>query len=160
MSEQRQSIGSISYLLVSLTLILALCGCERQAASGGPVAQPEAPALEAIATTRQVMLAMTIPSSDVIFQVGTAAPKDDAEWERVQAHTAVLAESANLLKLPPRAVDTAEWASFSSALIASAKVARQAAEKHDVEAVLEAGNKIYEACEGCHKKYMAARAGE
>jgi hypothetical protein len=159
-SELRLSIVSVRHLLVGLTFVLALSGCEKQAAAGGPASKPKAPALEAIATTREVMLAMTIPSSDAIFQVGSAVPKDDAEWEKVQAHAAVLGESGNLLMLPPRAVDTAEWASFSRALIASAKVAQQAAQKRDVEGLLEAGNQIYEVCDGCHKKYMAARAGE
>jgi hypothetical protein len=153
-------LNSVRHLLVSLTLVLAFSGCEKQEVSDSPVEKSEAPALEAVATTRQVMLAMTIPSSDVIFQVGNAAPKDDAEWEKVQAHAAVLAESGNLLMLSPRAVDTAEWANFSRALIASAKVAQQAAQERDVEKVLEAGNQIYEVCDGCHKKYMAARAGE
>jgi hypothetical protein len=151
---------SVRHLLVSLTFVLALSGCERQAAADGPQSKPEASALEAIATTRQVMLAMTIPSSDAIFQVGSAAPKDDAEWEKVQANAALLGESGNLLMLPPRAVDTAEWASSSRALIASAKVAQRAAQKRNVEELLEAGNQIYEVCDGCHKKYMAARAGE
>jgi len=146
--------------LLGLTVVISLAGCAKQQAPGGQEAKPQAPALEAIATTRQVMLAMTIPSSDVIFQVGNAAPKDDAEWEKVQANAAVLAESANLLMLAPRAVDSAEWANFSKALITSAKAARQAAQARDVDKVLEAGNQVYEVCDGCHKKYMAARAGE
>ena len=160
MSQLRRCILPAVRWLLGLTAALALAGCAKQEESAGPVAKPATPALEAIATTRQVMLGMTIPSSDVIFQVGSAAPKDDAEWEKVQAHAAVLAESANLLMLPPRAVDAAEWTNFSKALIASASVAQQAAQVRDVDKVLEAGNQIYEVCDGCHKKYMAARAGE
>src|SRR5687767_13765381 len=131
---------SFRNLLGSLVLILALWGCDKRDAPVSPVAKPESPTLQPIATTRQVMLAVTIPSSDVIFQVGSAPPKDDKEWEKVQAHAAVLAESGNLLMLPPRAVDTAEWASFSRALIASANVAQQAAQERNVDKVLAAGD--------------------
>ncbi len=160
MTQLGKSILSARRWLLGLTVVVSLAGCAKQEAPGGLEAKPQAPALEAIATTRQVMLAMTIPSSDVIFQVGSAAPKDDAEWEKVQANAAVLAESANLLMLAPRAVDSAEWTNFSKALIDSAIVAQQAGQARDVDKVLEAGNQIYEVCDGCHKKYMAARAGE
>ena len=106
------------------------------------------------------MLGLTIPASDVLFQVGNAAPKDDAEWEKVQANAATLAESANLLLVPPRLIDAPEWKGFAQNLVSTSKAALEAAQAHDVDKVLEVGNQIYEVCDGCHKKYMAARAGE
>jgi hypothetical protein len=143
--------------LLVLLALGAAAGCSKQPVESAP---PPLPATEAIANTRQVMLGLTIPASDVVFQVGAAAPTDDAGWEKVQANAAMLAESANLLLTPPRAIDAPEWTGFAKTLIAASKTALQAAQAHDVDKVLEAGNQIYEVCDGCHRKYMAARAGE
>ena len=145
--------------LIALVALAGGGGCSKQPAQNAPP-PPPAPVVESIATTRQLMLGLTIPASDVVFQVGSAAPKDDAEWEKVQANAAMLAESANLLLTGPRAIDAPEWTGFSKSLIAASKTALEAAQAHDVDKVLEAGNQIYEVCDGCHKKYMAARQGE
>jgi hypothetical protein len=145
--------------LLAVFALAATASCSKQSAQNVPP-PPAAPAVESIATTRQLMLGLTIPASDVVFQVGSAAPKDDAEWEKVQANAAMLAESANMLLTGPRAIDAPEWTDFAKSLIATSKTALQAAQAHDVDKVLEAGNQIYEVCDGCHKKYMAARQGE
>ena len=140
-----------------LATLLTFVGCAKSPdTKQAPVAQGPTP----IATTRQVMLGITIPTSDVLFQVGNAAPKDDLEWEKVQANAAALAESANLLLVPPRLIDQPEWKGFVKQLVETASLAQQAAQAHDVDKVLDVGNQIYEVCDGCHKKYMAARAGE
>lgn len=135
---------------------LAACSTKQPASS-----EAEAPlALDAIATTKQVMLGITIPTSDVVFQVGAHAPADDTEWEKVQANALSLAESGNLLMMGPRLVDRQDWLKNAQALIATAKVAAQAAQERNVDNVLAAGDQIYEVCDGCHKKYMPARNGE
>jgi hypothetical protein len=139
--------------------LLVLAGCAKETPAPVPASPaPLTPA--AVATTRQVMLGLTIPASDVLFQVGNAAPKDDVEWEKVQANAAMLAESANLLLVSPRLIDTPEWKGFAQNLLSTSKAALEAAQAHDVDKVLDVGNQIYEVCDGCHKKYMAARAGE
>jgi hypothetical protein len=154
------TIRRMKYWLGTLSALVAVAGvsgCSKQPVQTAP---PPAPAVESIATTRQLMLGLTIPASDVVFQVGSAAPKDDAEWEKVQANAAMLAESANLLLTGPRAIDAPEWTGFAKSLVATSKSALEAAQARDVDKVLEAGNQIYEVCDGCHKKYMAARQGE
>lgn len=122
-------------------------------------AAPAQPPLEVFATTKEVMLGITIPTSDVLFQVGSKAPADDKEWEKVAANAAALAESANLLMVGTRVVDHGDWIKNAQALIATAKEAGQAAQEKNVDKVLAAGDKIYEVCDTCHKKYMAARGG-
>jgi hypothetical protein len=119
-----------------------------------------APAIENLATTRQVMLGLTIPASDVLFQVGSKPPADDAAWDLVTANAVMLAESGNMLLTGARDLSQPEWMQHARELVARSKVAADAAAKHDVDAVLEAGNGIYEVCEACHMKYMPARAGE
>ena len=148
----------VFHILLVLAAIAAVSACSQQPAPAA--AAPQAPPLETIATTRQVMLGITGPTSDVVFQVGAAAPKDAAEWEKVQASAAALAESANLLMTGPRAVDQQEWATWCKTLIKTSKLAAEAAQERNVDKVLDAGNQVYEVCDGCHKKYMAARAGE
>jgi hypothetical protein len=149
---------AIRFLMVALFASLAACAAkESSSAAAAPAAT--APALEAYATTKQVMLGLTIPASDVVFQVGNKAPADDMEWEKVQANAIVLAEAANLLMIGTRVVDHGEWIKDSQALITTAKEAAQAAQEKSVDKVLMAGDKIYEVCDTCHKKYMAARGG-
>jgi cytochrome c556 len=141
--------------LVAALGALAACTAKQPAV---PTA-PAAPALEAFATTKQVMLGLTIPASDVVFQVGSKAPADDMEWEKVVANAATLAESGNLLMIGTRVVDHGDWIKNAQSLIATAKEAAAAAQDKNVDKVLAAGDKIYEVCDSCHKKYMAARGG-
>ena len=96
---------------------------------------------------------------DVVFQVGNKAPAEDMEWEKVQANALAVAESANLLMVGTRVVDHEDWIRNAQSLIAAAKEAAQAAQEKNVDKVLAAGDKMYEVCDACHKKYMAARGG-
>jgi soluble cytochrome b562 len=143
---------------VAITVIGTIAGCTAKEPAHAPAAAEPAP-LEALATTRQVMLGITIPTSDVVFQVGAKAPADDVEWEKVQANALALAESGNLLMVGTRVVDHADWIKNAKALIATARDASQAAQEKNVDKVLAAGDRIYEVCDACHKKYMAARGG-
>jgi len=147
--------------LGTLALLGILVACQQKTAAPVETAAtpPPPPPLEALATTRQVMLGITIPTSDVVFQVGAHAPTNDTEWEKVAANAAALAESGNLLTIGTRVVDQQEWMTHAKALIATAQEAEQAAQAKNVDKVLEVGDKIYEVCDACHKKYMAARGG-
>lgn len=145
----------------SVALLLAaagtLAGCQGQTDS---TANTVAPVLEPVATTREVMLGITIPASDAIFQVAAEMPATDADWESVRVQALALAESGNLLMIGSRVVDQGDWLEFSKQLIETAKAAAQAAAEKDAEKVSAAGDSIYEVCDSCHRKYMPARAGE
>jgi cytochrome c556 len=141
-----------------ITLIGTLAACTAKESAQAPAA-PQPPALEAFATTKQVMLGITIPTSDIVFQVGAKAPADDMEWEKVTANASALAESGNLLMIGMRVVDQGDWMKNAKALTATAREAAQAAQEKNVDKVLAAGDRIYEVCDACHKKYMAARGG-
>lgn len=145
MSHCLRSLG------VSAALLLAACS------SGAPSASEAPAAPESIATTRQLMLGITAPTSDVVFQVGAKAPETEADWEKVQASALSLAESAVLLKTGPRSVSQPEWQKHCDDLISTAKAAAVAAGEKNVDKVLDVGNSIYEVCDGCHKRYMPAR---
>jgi hypothetical protein len=96
----------------------------------------------------------------VLFQIGDNAPKDDAGWERIIANAAMLAESGNLLLTGPRNLNQPEWIQKARELVARSRAAGEAAAKHDVDAVLDAGNAIYDTCDTCHNKYMPAKVAE
>lgn len=136
--------------MLAVTTLLAAC-------TGAETPTPAAD-VEHLATTREVMLALTIPASEVVFKVGSREPASDADWELVVANAVLLGESGNLMLTGPRNPAQAEWTQHARALVAASKAAAEAARRRDVDAVLDAGNDIYETCESCHTRYMPGLA--
>lgn len=135
---------------VPVLMMVGACAQREESApaeAAGAVAQP-------VATVRQVMLGLTVPASDLLFQIADQVPEDDTGWETVIATAAMLAESGNLLLTAPRDIGQPEWREFAVQLVERSKDAMAAAGRHDVDAVLEAGNALYETCENCHLKYL------
>lgn len=145
--------------LLSVLALLAACGKEPAAPQAAAVPSAAA-ALQPLATTRQVMLGLVIPASDVLFQVGDKTPADQAGWDRVEANAVMLAEAGAMLTVAPRKVDDQDWLRFTTLLIDAAKKAADSARMKDADKVLDDGNALYEVCDTCHKKYMAAVAGQ
>jgi hypothetical protein len=102
----------------------------------------------------KLMKDTVIPASNIVFSVGKQAPKTDAEWAAVQKSAESLATAAR--QLLPMGPDSGreEWAKFSDALGASARKAADAAKARNLEATQDAGDELYESCEGCHRRYM------
>ena len=113
----------------------------------------QAPTFQPVGTTLQVMKAMVIPSSDVIFNVPNQAPKDDKEWTAVQNSALILAESGNLLMMAGRSKDNGEWMKDSKALVDAGAAAFKAASAKDASKLGDVGDDILTACETCHNKY-------
>jgi hypothetical protein len=136
----------------------ALCGLLLVAASGllactQQAASPEAlPPLNPVATTRQLMVAITEPSN-VIFNVGIDPPTDEI-WTAAQANAALVAEVGNLLLLGDRLKDRDDWVKFSRAMTDAAVAALRAAESKNLDAATMAGEKLLETCSQCHEKYQ------
>jgi hypothetical protein len=141
-------------IVAALFLVMACTGESRERAA----IEPPQGAITSLATTRQVMLGITVPTSNVVFGVGEKAPATDAEWEQLQASAMSLAESANLLKVDGRRVEAQEWLKYVDDLIAASRAAAQATQERNADKVLEAGDQIYAACDACHKKYLSAAA--
>jgi cytochrome c556 len=117
------------------------------AASGSP--------FKLAASVQQVMTAITVPASDVIFDAAAATETTKvARWENIQNSALTLAESGNLLMLPGRAPDKQEWVKQSQAMIDAAMLAFDAAANRNTERLSAAGDRIYATCEACHNKYM------
>jgi hypothetical protein len=113
-------------------------------------------------------------------------PRTDAEWKAVRRQALLLIEGANLLMMegrvvahpgqtlesPPGPTDftpakaeteinahRAEFNAFALGLLSAGNEALQAIETRNVDAFLEAGGTIDEACEGCHKRFWYPGGG-
>ena len=107
-------------------------------------------------------------------------PRTDKEWANVRYKALMVIEGANMLMVEGRQVahpgqqleepggttdytpaqaqaeiekDRASYIAFAHALQDAAGMALEAIEKRDVEALLNAGGHLDEACEGCHKRF-------
>ena len=80
-------------------------------------------------------------------------PKNDEEWEDAEHSALLLAEFTNVLLTPPRRVPEAGWDDAVEQVRNVALELAAAAAKRDQATFFEAGNKLDEACDECHKKY-------
>lgn len=95
----------------------------------------------------------------VVDSSGTTdfAPSTPDAWALVRNSAFVVAESGNLLMLPPRARDNAEWMTYSKAMIDAARKAIAAAEARDPVKVFDVGAEVYESCVQCHVRYAVTQ---
>ena len=82
------------------------------------------------------------------------APTTEEGWHNVEDHAAIIMESANLLMMPGRAPQEAEWVAFSKGLVHTGRLAFNAAQARDEEALFDAGGELYKSCLACHQKYL------
>jgi hypothetical protein len=170
-------------LTATLSMFLGGAAIAQQtAAPPKSVARPPATAKapltpKAVASVRQIMASMVVPSSTVVFgSVGSIltfsngvqhvqdnVPSTDEEWTNVVNNAVVLTEAGNLLMLagrarekagPIRARDRADWMMRSRELVEAGAVALKAANARDANALLDAGQRIDEACDECHERYQ------
>ena len=147
-------------LVSALTLAATVIGCA-----------PEPTPFVEVADLRQLMVTVVEPAAEVYWEsVGTImslqgteeiAPSTTAEWDAVRNAAMIVAESGNLLMMPGRLQNDAQWTEFSLALIASGQQAVSAANARDADAVFEAGGEVYLVCAGCHAAFApdALRSG-
>lgn len=117
------------------------------------------------ASLEQLMEATVAPASDAIFDAAVwvngepvSLPDTEEEWEQIEHGAITLAESANLILLPGRAKDWGDWRRFAHDMHNAARAAERAAINKNVDEVLQAGDRIYQACTNCHAKYLAPPA--
>lgn len=110
---------------------------------------PEAPT-----TVKEVMMTMTIPSSEVIFDAAAEPPEDDQRWVAVQESAATLGEAGMLLMTSQFAKDDTTWMDRARGLVDQAEATLKAVEARDIDALWMAGDGVYLACDACHENYM------
>jgi len=154
-------------------------------------AAPPASDYELIGTVHDIMEGIVDPSSDVLFDavatditaagVNEKRPQTDEEWAKVESNALMLAEAANLLKMPGRKAaspgdktksegpdapeltpeeiqakidgDRAKWVKYATNLQEQARKTLEASRKKDADAVFALGEDIDMACEDCHLEY-------
>jgi hypothetical protein len=129
-----------------------------QQSSAPVVRQP----YQVVASMQQAMAWIVYPAADVIWDsAGTVitaqgseelAPTTDEGWAAVVRAAGTLAESGNLLMIPGRAAGD-DWLEYSRQLVDTGKLALQAAEAQDSDALFDAGGRIYQVCKSCHEQY-------
>jgi hypothetical protein len=151
-------------LLTAASLLLAgamTAQCNREGTA--PAAGDGQPSFRPVATVDEVMDAIVVPSSQTIFDAVVysngelvQAPKTDNDWAALRIHALSVAEAGNLLMMPPRAKDNADWLKMSRDLNDRAMDVAAAAEKKDLDGLLKAGGEMYNSCTACHEKYIPA----
>jgi hypothetical protein len=92
----------------------------------------------------------------VVYENGkmVSEPKTEDDWYNLQMHAYAVAEAGNLLKMQPRAKDNGDWMKFATALTDRSMEVVRAAEKKDVQGLLNAGGNVYNVCTDCHRQYV------
>jgi hypothetical protein len=113
----------------------------------------QAPSFQPVGTVSQVMIDLIYPSSDAIFYIERAPPKNEVEWNVIRAQALLLAESGNLLMMAGRARDQGNWIKDSKMLIDAGAAAYKAAAARDMTAILALNDQLNAACVTCHEQY-------
>lgn len=129
-------------------------GGQAAAPSSRPTETAPAAAVRPVATIKQVMHAIVIPSSDAVFKAAGEPPSDAAAWTTVQHQALAVAEAGNLLMIGNRPVDRGDWMRRARAMVDAAAEAASAADQKNGAALGAAGDKLYDTCEACHEKYV------
>jgi cytochrome c556 len=179
-------------LLIPFAAVLFVAACATSLAQCKKApAATAAPDYELIGTIHDLMEGIVDPASDVLFDAVatdiTAAgvhekrPQTDEEWEHVESNALMLAEAANLLKMPGRKVappgvqtksegpdapeltaeeiqakidaDRTKFINYATNLQEQARKTYDAAKKKDADSVFALGEDIDMACEDCHLEY-------
>jgi hypothetical protein len=132
--------------------------------ASGCTRPPEAPGYKMIAAAADLMEGVLEPSIPRLLEIGgTVAtargieqilPTDDEEWNVLRHKAMSIAEVGNLLLLEPRAKD-ADWANNARAMTEAALEVARSIDARNPKAVFDAGGRLYDACTGCHAKYLA-----
>jgi hypothetical protein len=120
--------------------------------------------------------------STTVTAAGTVErqPRTDEEWTAVRRQAVILAEASNLMMMEGRRVtreggplehhgtpgnltaeeveksitaDRGRWLWFAQELHGAGEAMLAAADAHNPQGLVDAGDSLYQACEGCHRKF-------
>jgi hypothetical protein len=167
------------YALIGATLLIVACGTPAPA----PAPAPAAPAAQPYSNLAQLMRGIPFPNSNIIFDTQSLDPEtlkdkkpgDGAApvgasaqynsvyggWQAVENAALALQETANLIMIPgrlcengrPVPLDREDYKKFAAGLAEAGKVAYKAAQSKNLDAMLEAGGTVTDACAACHEVY-------
>lgn len=128
-----------------------------------PASAAGAPGFNLTLDMTEFMAHVVEPTADVIWKsAGWVSdendgyyelyPTDDAGWENVHNHGAMMVEAGNLMMLPGRAMDGA-WMTYSEAISTVGSSIMSAADAQNKEDLFQAGAQLYSVCTACHQAY-------
>ena len=169
--------------LLFLLMALVLCGCNAQSAKPSQPAPdykatfPIEEVMGHIIMPNADLLWGSVATTVTAKGVEETVPKTDEDWERVRNYAVTLVEGSNLLLIPGRRVaeegkkkadaselspeeieakikgDPAMWTSHVAKLREVAMESVAAIDKKSPDGLVEAGDHLDKACEGCHLVY-------
>jgi hypothetical protein len=150
--------------VISLDRILAVAFAAAVLAGCAQTQTAPAPPFMPVASVLELMESVVVHAAEeywgsvqvVVDENGVTEnyPETDEEREEVWAAAMTIAESGNLLMMPPRAVDDGAWLQYARALVNAGVDAAAAAQAKDVDRVFAAGEQVYNVCTGCHMRYI------
>ena len=128
-------------------------------------AKPAAPPERTLLSVKDVMRHIINPAAESYWAhsgevddekgVNDRIPTNDANWAINIDTAAQLAEAANLLMMDGRARDpNGPWMKYALALNKAGVAGMAAASAHDHDKTNDAGSAMYDACFGCHGRYI------
>ena len=122
---------------------------------------PERPV--AVANVTDLMLSVLEPAAETYWDgvgeilteegVHQFRPLAEEDWGSLRNAAFILAESGNLLMLDGRVRDRGDWMTHSRLMVDAGRVALEAVDRRDPDAVFDAGAEVYYACRDCHARY-------
>lgn len=106
-----------------------------------------------VGTMSQLMIDILYPASDALFYIQRTPPQNDRDWGVIRTNALNLAESGNLLMMPGRARDQGDWIKDAKMIVDVGQAAYKAAQKKDMQAILDLNEQLYESCTKCHSQY-------
>jgi cytochrome c556 len=129
--------------------------------AGAAIAQGPSYTPKAYGNLKQVMRAVALPDSDIIFAIQSKPPKTDMEWQAVVNAAVAIEETSNLIMIPgrirsngqPVPVQAADYAKFAAALAPAGRECMKAALVKNQDAIGNCTDTLSQACDNCHKVY-------
>jgi hypothetical protein len=139
---------------MALTLILtfATAALRAQTAPAPEAPEPEIVPIPA-STMSELMVKVVYPTSDAVLYVSSRTPTNEQEWNDLQGKALMLAESANLLLMPQRALDQGQWLEDTKLMLDAGIAAYEAAMAKDLDKLIELNEPLYQSCVVCHLHY-------
>lgn len=106
-----------------------------------------------IGTMAELMAKVIYPTSDAILYISSRTPANDEQWNELQGKALMLAESANLIMMPSRALDSKQWMKDAQLMLDAGAAAFEAAKNKDEPALENLNQAVYESCVVCHLHY-------
>lgn len=143
-------IGLTAAVVIGVSVYAVYAGQQAQA-------QPPIPTIRAVASVSDIMRAIVVPTSEVVFSAGAEPPATNEAWEALRLNAVSLAESANLMMIGARARDRGDWMRMARAQLDAAEAVVRLAVARSTEGLADASDKTYDTCTDCHNKYWTDR---